>query len=317
MSSYSDDDSIELDNVLIVRKEKKVKVLKSKEERAESKRLRLKKLKIEKLIKLEKLKSSDYYDEKHDEEMKTTFYGEKLANVLNEIKNGNTIILENKEVLDLITYEIFNKISLESFIHAKRRINLFPVVDRQEDYTLKCVYSGIVLEDSLGNQLEKCDEEHCFPQSFQARTGKGCGRDLHQMFACIKEANGSRGNVPYGKTENSKLIKDCFFGSYYDTKIKINGVEEQYKSFVPKLNSGAVCRATLYIMTTYHEATDANRFPRELLNWVIKTAIEEKVTLWEKHRNYQIHILQNNRNMFIDYPFLANLICFDKAYQKK
>lgn len=95
-------------------------------------------------------------------------------------------------------YEELHKLVSSTFRHARRRENIFPIVDRQPDYTLRCVYSGKILSDAEGNNLEKCDEEHSFPQSYQRGMRAGTGRDMHAIFAAFKSANGSRGNTPFG-----------------------------------------------------------------------------------------------------------------------
>lgn len=118
-----------------------------------------------------------YYDNKVDEWNKEKYY-------LNLPKNP--------------TYESLNRLLSSTFAHARRRDNIFPIVDRHPDYTLKCVYSGRILSDSDGNLLQKCDEEHSFPQSYQRGTKAGTGRDMHAIFAASKSANGSRGNTPFG-----------------------------------------------------------------------------------------------------------------------
>ena len=64
------------------------------------------------------------------------------------------------------------------------------------------------MSDSEGKQLLKCDEEHSFPQSYQRGSRAGTGRDMHAIFAAFKSANGSRGNIPFGKhSEEQKPIE--------------------------------------------------------------------------------------------------------------
>lgn len=163
-----------------------------------------------------------------------------------------------------------------TFQHARRRCNLFPVIDRHPDYTLRCVFTGVILQDASGNHLEKCDEEHSFPQSFQQGSRKGTGRDMHAIFAASKHANGSRGNKPFGRI-SEVVIRDDERGTVYQGK--------DMKSYVPRINAGAVCRSTLYILTCYSGCAAPAKLPQALLNWAIETAASEPVTLWERHRN--------------------------------
>ncbi len=51
--------------------------------------------------------------------------------------------------------------------------------------------------------------------------------------------------------------------------------------------------------------------------WIIERATEEPVSVWEKHRNAELHRLQGNRNPFIDHPEWAAVIDFTHGFQKK
>ena len=50
-------------------------------------------------------------------------------------------------------YDELHHLISSTWRHARRRQNIFPIVDRQPDYTLRCVYSGKILSDSDGNML--------------------------------------------------------------------------------------------------------------------------------------------------------------------
>ena len=59
--------------------------------------------------------------------------------------------------LEKVDYKHLNELISGTFTHARRRQNLFPIIDRHPDGTLKCVYSGKILSDEEGNMLLKCD----------------------------------------------------------------------------------------------------------------------------------------------------------------
>lgn len=61
------------------------------------------------------------------------------------------------QVSNIPTYDELHQLLSSTFHHAKRRENIFPIVDRHPDYTLRCIYSGKILSDSSGNFYEKCD----------------------------------------------------------------------------------------------------------------------------------------------------------------
>lgn len=120
--------------------------------------------------------------------------------------------------------------------------------------------------------VEKCDEEHSFPQSFQQGSKKGTGRDMHAIFAASKNANGSRGNKPFGVLTHGKVVRDDERGTVWE--------HGNRKSYVPRMNSGAVARSTLYILTCYRGCAHPDKFPKELLEWAVDTASTEPITLW-------------------------------------
>lgn len=72
-------------------------------------------------------KTYKYYDQEADEWAKQKYY---------------------LDLPDQPTYDQLNKLISSTFSHAKRRENIFPIVDRQPDYTLRCVYSGRILSDA-------------------------------------------------------------------------------------------------------------------------------------------------------------------------
>eukprot|EP00919_Chromeraceae_sp_WS-2016_P037444 GHVR01089338.1.p1 GENE.GHVR01089338.1~~GHVR01089338.1.p1 ORF type:complete len:116 (-),score=5.85 GHVR01089338.1:5858-6205(-) len=115
---------------------------------------------------------------------------------------------------------------------------------------------------------------------------------MHAIFAAGKSANGCRGNMPFGNT--GKLIEEDKNGAIYRNNNK--------RTYMPKVNSGAVARASLYILVTFKNCANPSYFPKENIDWLVKECLSTEVTLWEKHRNQELFRLQGNRNPFIDYP---------------
>lgn len=232
------------------------------------------------------LKKRPYYDEETDKTNARKYYS----------------AIDPAEPPD---YDTLHQLVSGTYKHAKRRENIFPVIDRQPDYTLRCVYTGEKLEDEEGNLLVRCDEEHAFPQSYQSGCKKGTGRDMHQIFAASKNANGSRGNKPFGP--GPKLIRD-------DPRGQVYTLPGGRKSYVPKKNAGAACRATLYVLLAYEKCADPAKFPPGQLAWIVEQATSTDVSLWERHRNAELHRLQGNRNPFIDHPEWALHIDFKRGF---
>lgn len=234
-----------------------------------------------------------------------------------EIKVGNNYFNPEENELKRLKYYFDNKVDpfqtnyeelhallSSTFQHARRRENFFTNVDRHPDFFLRCVYSGTVLSNADGEMLAKANEEHSFPQSFQRGAKAGTGRDMHAIFASDTSANGCRGNTPFGNKGKKTAEDPC--GETF--------LFEGRKYFQPKINRGALARASLYILVCYKGCANRKYLPIESLEWMVEAA-QEEVSLWELHRNQELFKLQGNRNPFIDYPELAKSINFEKGWQ--
>jgi endonuclease I len=92
---------------------------------------------------------------------------------------------------------------------------------------------------------------------------------MHAIFAADTSVNGSRGNVPFGN--KGKLIEENAVGAVYRY--------ENMKLFEPKLNKGALARASLYILVCYAGCANSKYLPKESVEWMIEAA-QEEVPLW-------------------------------------
>lgn len=101
------------------------------------------------------------------------------------------------------------------------------------------------------------------------------------------------------------MLREDKLGKVYQGKVK---------SYVPLMNTGAVCRATLYVLVCYDACASPHKFPESYLPWIIEQAANEPVSLWEKHRNAELFRLQGNRNPFIDHPEWAEMIDFTRGF---
>lgn len=116
--------------------------------------------------------------------------------------------------------------------------------------------------------------------------------DLHHLFACESRCNSFRNNFPYTDLpnypadESEKLRSDC--GN------TVSGF------FEPERNKGVVARAVLYFMVRYPGAIAV--YDDSAIQVLKSWAAEQPISLYEKHRNREIYLLQGNRNPFIDYP---------------
>lgn len=213
--------------------------------------------------------------------------------------------MEYYEGIDVVDYTSLSELVSSTYSKGNRRIGLWALVDRQEDGTLLCAYSGKLIEGRDCVRLCKADEEHLVPQSWHKGSKSHPGRDMHQIFVVTKESNGSRGNCIFGKS--GVLKKEKVGGNVY-----IGDGGRKY--FLPSRNVGAVCRATLYTLLAYPGSFHRSYFPLESLGWIKEVAMSEPVSLWERHRNAELFKLQGNRNPFVDNPGWVEYIDFSKGY---
>uniref|UniRef100_F4CEV9 Endonuclease I n=1 Tax=Sphingobacterium sp. (strain 21) TaxID=743722 RepID=F4CEV9_SPHS2 len=143
--------------------------------------------------------------------------------------------------------------------------------------------------------------EHVVCQSwFDAR--EPMRGDLHHLFACEPRCNSFRNNHPYYDFEGYKPIP-----SQMEKEMATCGYMED-DQFEPENNKGIVARATLYFLLRYPNAISVYKDDDIVL--LKRWAKEQAVTLYEKHRNREIFLLQGNRNPFIDFPELIDSIDF-------
>lgn len=219
--------------------------------------------------------------------------------------------------------------------HVSKDQYLYTWVDLQPDGKLKNIYSGVlnnpidVIEEdfktvqkrfrkyrkliikqrysnkAIGRHVRKVSNEHKFnaehiiPQSwFNAREPmKG---DLHHLFACEPECNSTRSNFPYYEfdTKGSPVRSRSHCGSF------------NFNQFEPEYGKGPVARATFYFLLRY--PTEIVQQYRNAIDLplLIRWHEQDPVNIYEKHRNKAIFEVQGNRNPFIDYPNLTNVIDF-------
>jgi endonuclease I len=88
---------------------------------------------------------------------------------------------------------------------------------------------------------------------------------MHAIFAACKSANGSRGNTPFGLHSDKQVpLEVDEFGTNFS-----GTAQNKRKTYIPKLNSGAVARSTLYILVCYKNCANEDYLPKETLKWLV------------------------------------------------
>ena len=212
----------------------------------------------------------------------------------------------------------------------------FQTTDVRDDGKVWDMYSGIsnftfVTDQDRGSggnkEGEYYNREHSFPNSWFGGKIQPMYTDLHHMYPTDKLVNNKRCNNPFGETEGetftsangfSKLGR-CTYPGYSGIVFEPN---DEYK--------GDFARTYFYMATCYEEklpdwyanyadvkpTLDGNKYPglsswqlEMLMKWSAADPVSEK----ETNRNNAVYDIQHNRNPFIDYPGLEQLIWGDKT----
>ncbi|MGB0454500.1 MAG: endonuclease I family protein [Bacteriovoracaceae bacterium] len=194
-----------------------------------------------------------------------------------------------------------------------RRI-LFGDLDLKRDgkgYFVKDVYCEEVFRastkkiGSFGPQLipnsNVVNCEHTWPQSrFTSRYSRSMQKgDLHHLFPTKSVANSTRGNHPFGEIDartNSRPCASAKLGTY-------SSEMTNYYFEPPMKHRGNVARALFYFAVRYDLPIDSVQ-EAFLRKWHEEDPVDQE----EFDRNNKIQKIQNNRNPFIDYPRLVNVI---------
>lgn len=270
--------------------------------------------------------NTGYYDKRADVADKKTYY-----NVL-----GSTAVPSFDDLNTLL-----NRSHTKPQNYSPSKL-LYPTIDLHPDGMIRSIYSGkkyspneLVLLDkkvdidrelrflelsqkeaSMSREafLEQVDFieqslpyncEHVMPQSWFGKQEPMRG-DLHHLFACESGCNSFRSNHPYADIPNysPKPIDET------EKERPLCGNMEQGR-FEPENNKGIVARAVLYFLVRHPRKTNVYTYNdlATLLAW----SKSQPITLYEKHRNREIFLVQGNRNPFIDFYEWIDRFDFTKA----
>lgn len=167
------------------------------------------------------------------------------------------------------------------------------------DGMVECVYTGQLFRREKLDANDGYNVEHSWPQSqFPAETGPKS--DLHHLFAAERNANSSRGSLPYGETDCS--VDYCRFQEGGSEIGPRTGTTQLVFEVRPE-RRGDIARAHFYFAVRY--------------DMYIPGYEEEALKRWnrcdppdalERARNDAIERAQHNRNPFVDRPELVDAI---------
>lgn len=203
----------------------------------------------------------------------------------------------------------------------------FKTTDRRADGKVWDMYSNCTFvfgNDQCGNYSGVCDcynREHSFPKSW-FNDAAPMYTDLYQLYPTDGYVNNRRGNYPFGETSNGAnwgtgKLGNCTFPGYSGTVFE---PADEYK--------GDFARTYFYMATRYQDkianwnatvlaGNNTSVYVAWTINLLLKWHEQDPVSEKEINRNNAVYQIQRNRNPFIDYPELADLIWgddFGKAF---
>lgn len=169
--------------------------------------------------------------------------------------------------------------------------------------------------------------EHSFPKSWWGGTKNKAYSDLFNLYPSESTANSAKGNYPMGKVDNPNILDDyekVGTGNAGGKTIRLCEPHDTWK--------GDFCRSYFYMATTYQNLTweeegsstqggglqtlENNDWPT-LKEWAYTLYLDwartDKVSQIEVDRNNAIYNIQDNRNLYVDFPTLAEYVWGDST----
>lgn len=204
----------------------------------------------------------------------------------------------------------------------------FKKTDLRQDGKIWDMYSGVTSftpgTDQDGGQHPyegySYNREHSFPKSWFGGNIEPMYTDLFHLYPTDSYVNEQRGNYPFGENNGERYTSSGGFSKLgRSTTSGYSGIvfepADEYK--------GDFARTYLYMVTRYEPEVSTwdsqmlagNKYPA-LASWALKMLLRwsanDPVSPKEINRNKAVYGIQRNRNPFIDYPGIEQLIWGDK-----
>ena len=228
-----------------------------------------------------------------------------------ELKTAIFNIIKSPKTL---RYGSGNRSTWWGFYRTDRIGNTMECRNRYSD--VKFYFSG-----DNGNSIQGMNIEHSFPKSWWGKTKNDAYKDLHHLYPSDAKANSSKSNYPMGIVTSGSSASDgsekVGMGPGPNGKlIKMFEPSDTYK--------GDFSRTYMYMATAYQNLTwqgtqglqelENNSWPT-LRQWAYTIYTEwiknDPVSDIEIERNNAVAAIQGNRNLYIDYPYLAEYVWGD------
>ncbi len=160
--------------------------------------------------------------------------------------------------------------------------------------------------------------EHSFPKSWWGGAKNNAYQDLYNLYPSDTQANSSKSNYPMDEVTDGKGDEGYDMVGY--------GVHVSGRAWEPgDQYKGDFSRSYMYMAVAYSDLTFsstglqtmANEDYPGLKSWAstlyIKWGKQDKVSELERDRNNAVAAIEANRNLFVDYPYLAEYVWGDSV----
>ena len=173
---------------------------------------------------------------------------------------------------------------------------------------------------NTGKSIAGMNIEHSFPKSWWGGKKNDAWCDLYNLYPSDSQANSSKSNYVMGVVVNVKEEA----GAGYD-KVGTGYADGQLVNMWEPGNrfKGEFSRSYMYMATTYQNLSFTSEGAKQLQTGAYPTlkkwssdlfrqwSKNDRVDEMEIKRNEAVYKIQNNRNLFIDYPNLAEYVWGD------
>lgn len=192
----------------------------------------------------------------------------------------------------------------------------FYVTDKDADgYVIDRYSNNKVKFDSRGSAASGMNIEHSFPKSWWGETKNQAYKDLYNLMPSDINANSIKSNYGMGIVTSVSKENGC---------IKVGKGSDGTQLWQPaEVWKGDFSRGYMYMATAYQNLTYEGEGLKSLENgtyptlkeWAytlyLKWMREDKVSQVEVDRNNAVADIQGNRNLYVDFPTLAEYVWGD------
>lgn len=161
--------------------------------------------------------------------------------------------------------------------------------------------------------------EHSFPKSWWGKTNNDAYKDLYHLYPSPSTGNSQKGNYPMDEVTNASIEEEGYdkIGTGKNVNSRAWEPGDRFK--------GDFARTYMYMAVAYGDLTFSEDGQKTMNNeaypglkpWAsalyCKWSSADRVDSLERARNNAVALIEGNRNLFIDYPYLDEYVWGDSV----